>query len=109
MHSSVPGHFGCSHAVVLTREAVARMVLFRYLPLGVVLLGVLALGCFALKALPYCSQEWLLAVCVATQSVEGFPFLPSLFTIDCARVSDAWCQPIPASDRFYLHFSPHFP
>ena len=78
-------------------------------PVGVVLLGVLALGCFALKALPYCSQEWLLAVCVATQSVEGFPFLPALFTIDCARVSDAWCQPIPASDRFYLHFSPHFP
>ena len=32
MHSSVPGHFGCSHAVVLTCEAVARMVLFRYLP-----------------------------------------------------------------------------
>ena len=34
-------------------------------PVGVVLLGVLALGCFALKALAYCSQEWLLAVCVA--------------------------------------------
>ena len=33
MHSSVPGHFGCSHALVLTRETVARMVFWKYLPL----------------------------------------------------------------------------
>lgn len=109
MHSSVPGHLGCSHALVLTGEAVARMVLFRCLPRRCGITGGVGSRVFCFEGTCLLFSGVAVSSLRCTQSVEGLPFLPALSTTDCARVSDAWCQPVPASDRFYLHFSPHFP